>query len=179
MDQFVLDDLHNVLKLDATLASHPIVQQATTPDEITSLFDTISYSKGASILRMMENSISNETFQQGVTNYLKKYAFSNAVTQNLLDEFQNLVADNLNLTEYLNTWTVQMGFPILNVVKTEDGYFRLTQKRFLTDPNAVDNATTPFKYKWTIPVTYFTDEDPVEKLAWFNHADSHGMLTFY
>ncbi|XP_065171001.1 glutamyl aminopeptidase-like isoform X3 [Atheta coriaria] len=173
LDQFVLDDLHNVLKLDATLASHPIVQQATTPDEITSLFDTISYSKGASILRMMENSISNETFQQGVTNYLKKYAFSNAVTQNLLDEFQNLVADNLNLTEYLNTWTVQMGFPILNVVKTEDGYFRLTQKRFLTDPNAVDNATTPFKYKWTIPVTYFTDEDPVEKLAWFNHADSH------
>lgn len=38
-------ELHPVLKLDAKLSSHPIVQTVTTPDEITAIFDTISYSK--------------------------------------------------------------------------------------------------------------------------------------
>ena len=35
-----------VLDLDATLASHPIVVNVDTPDQITAVFDTISYSKG-------------------------------------------------------------------------------------------------------------------------------------
>lgn len=45
MDQFIIDDVHPVLILDATLGSHPIVQTVVTPDEITAIFDTISYNK--------------------------------------------------------------------------------------------------------------------------------------
>lgn len=37
--------MHSVLELDATLSSHPIVQTVNTPDEITSIFDAISYNK--------------------------------------------------------------------------------------------------------------------------------------
>lgn len=45
LDQFLTSTLHSVLILDATLSSHPIVQTVTTPDEITAIFDTISYNK--------------------------------------------------------------------------------------------------------------------------------------
>jgi hypothetical protein len=48
LDQFLIDDLHPVLMLDASLTSHPIVQTVAHPDEITGLFDTISYSKVSS-----------------------------------------------------------------------------------------------------------------------------------
>ena len=43
------DDLQVVMKLDAKLSSHPIVQPVNHPDEITEIFDTISYSKVSSV----------------------------------------------------------------------------------------------------------------------------------
>lgn len=42
---FLIDSLHDVLELDATLSSHPIVQNVSHPDQITEIFDTISYNK--------------------------------------------------------------------------------------------------------------------------------------
>lgn len=45
MDQFLIDNLHSVLTFDARLSSHSIVQTVVTPDEITSIFDQISYNK--------------------------------------------------------------------------------------------------------------------------------------
>ena len=52
--QFLTMDLHRVMDLDATINSHPIVQEVAHPDQITEIFDTISYAKGASVLRMLE-----------------------------------------------------------------------------------------------------------------------------
>ena len=44
--QFLTSDLYRVMDLDATINSHPIVQAVDHPDQITEIFDTISYSKG-------------------------------------------------------------------------------------------------------------------------------------
>ncbi len=90
MDQFLIDDLHSVLNLDATLASHPIVQTVKTPDQITEIFDTITYNKGASVIRMMENFVGDTNFKTSVTNYLKKHEYANAVTDDLLTEIDKL-----------------------------------------------------------------------------------------
>lgn len=45
VDQFLIDQVHPVMDFDATLASHPIVQTVATPDQITEIFDSISYNK--------------------------------------------------------------------------------------------------------------------------------------
>lgn len=90
MDQFLIDDLHGVLILDATLASHPIVQTVKTPDQITEIFDSITYNKGAAVIRMMEDFVGEENFQTSVTNYLNIHAFDNAVTDDLLSEIDKL-----------------------------------------------------------------------------------------
>jgi glutamyl aminopeptidase len=45
MDQFLVMDLQPVMALDAQLSSHPIIQPVAHPDQITELFDTITYSK--------------------------------------------------------------------------------------------------------------------------------------
>lgn len=90
MDQFLIDDLHSVLTLDATLASHPIVQSVKTPDQITEIFDSITYNKGAAVIRMMDDFVGKDNFTTSVTNYLNKHAFNNAVTEDLLTEIENL-----------------------------------------------------------------------------------------
>lgn len=45
MDLFLIDQMHSVFVTDAKLSSHPIVQIVSNPDEITAIFDEISYKK--------------------------------------------------------------------------------------------------------------------------------------
>lgn len=93
MDEFAMDTAQPVMRTDATLASHPIVQTADSPDQITELFDSITYSKGASIIRMLEDFVGPEVFKLGVTNYLTKHRYANAVTEDLLNELEALIPD--------------------------------------------------------------------------------------
>ena len=45
MAQFLLGDLQPVMVTDAGLSSHPIVVDVTDPNDINSVFDSISYQK--------------------------------------------------------------------------------------------------------------------------------------
>nr|XP_023019130.1 glutamyl aminopeptidase-like isoform X4 [Leptinotarsa decemlineata]XP_023019138.1 glutamyl aminopeptidase-like isoform X4 [Leptinotarsa decemlineata] len=177
LDQFLVGDLHTVLNLDATLSSHPIVQTVLTPDQISEIFDTISYNKGASILRMLESTVGEANFQEGVKNYLNKFAYSNAVTEDFLTEIQNVVGNKLNVAELMDTFTVQMGYPILTATVSGDNY-TFTQKRFLKDPKAEYNESeTTYKYKWTVPVTYVTDSGKSTELSLLKHSDEELTIT--
>lgn len=44
-DIMIIDDVLPVMVDDALLSSHPIITNVSTPDEITAVFDSISYSK--------------------------------------------------------------------------------------------------------------------------------------
>ncbi|XP_028152016.2 glutamyl aminopeptidase isoform X2 [Diabrotica virgifera virgifera] len=172
LEQFIITDLHPVLSFDAKLSSHPIVKHVVTPDQITEIFDVISYNKGASILRMLEATVGDEVFQNGVKNYLNRYAFGNAVTKDLLSELQLLVGNKLDVTEMMDTFTLQMGYPILDVAISGDTY-TLTQKRFLKDPNAVYNVNeTKYKYRWSVPVTYVTNLGKSSEFILFKYSDN-------
>lgn len=129
-DQMLLEDVLPVQEDDSLMSSHPIVVTVTTPDEITSVFDGISYSKGASILRMLEDWIKPENFQKGCQMYLEKYQFKNAKTSDFWAALEE--ASRLPVKEVMDTWTRQMGYPVLNV----NGGKNITQKRFLLDSRA-------------------------------------------
>lgn len=72
------------------------------------------------------------------------------------------------------TWTQQSGYPVLNVEKLSPTQYKLTQKRFLSNPskaNASPNDSV-YKYRWTIPVTYTTSNNSKNvTLKWFAHED--------
>ncbi len=61
-----MDDLHDVMKLDSLQTSHPIYVQVKKPEEISEIFDKISYAKGASICRMVNFILSEGTFKRGL-----------------------------------------------------------------------------------------------------------------
>ena len=71
--QFLSLDLHPVMDLDAQLNSHPIVQEVNDTNQITELFDKISYSKGASVIRMLENFMGAEEFRAGIHKFLESH----------------------------------------------------------------------------------------------------------
>ncbi|XP_056420529.1 glutamyl aminopeptidase [Hyla sarda] len=172
-DQILIDDLLPVMRDDALLSSHPIIVQVSTPAEITSVFDAISYNKGASILRMLEDWITPEKFKLGCQNYLKKYHFQNAKT----DDFWASLAEASGqpVKDVMDTWTRQMGYPVLNV---SDNVVK--QERFLLDPNAnSSHPESPFNYLWNIPVTYYSTNNKDKYISIYNKSATSLTLEPY
>ncbi|PNF17921.1 hypothetical protein B7P43_G02198 [Cryptotermes secundus] len=170
LDQFLIDDLHPVLMLDASVTSHPIVQTVAHPDEITGLFDTISYSKGASVIRMLEDFMGEEDFKNGITNFLNHFKFGNAVTQDLWNELQEARKD-VNITRVMDTWTRQMGYPVVTATRDPNGTVTLKQERFLFDQDANITDNSPYGYRWDVPVTYITSQSKAVSRTWL-HSDA-------
>uniref|UniRef100_A0A3Q3XEG3 Aminopeptidase n=1 Tax=Mola mola TaxID=94237 RepID=A0A3Q3XEG3_MOLML len=163
-DIMIISDVLPVMIDDALLSSHPIIVNVSTPAEITSVFDSISYSKGASILRMLEDWMGKDMFREGcrVTLSVSLKSFSPCAQ-----------VSGLPVAEVMDTWTKQMGYPVLNLSVSETNT-KLTQKRFLLDPKADANEPpSPFGYKWTVPVKWYS----VKKLVISNYTPSvDGLL---
>ena len=166
--QFLTSDLHNVMNLDATVNSHPIVQEVSHPNQITELFDRISYAKGASVLRMLENFMGPEEFRMGIHNFLEKFKYKNAVTKDLWESLEGVTSKSLPIGRIMDTWTRQMGYPVINVKKMSDNKYKITQERFLKDRNARDTSVSPYSYKWDVPVTWITSNNNNTELRWLN-----------
>lgn len=70
--QFVVEQLHSALEADSLASTHPMTHDVYSPTQISSIFDTISYAKAASVIRMLEKSLGNEVFFKALHNYLEK-----------------------------------------------------------------------------------------------------------
>lgn len=87
MDLFILHKTQRALELDALANSHPISVPVENPTEIESIFDTVSYFKGASVLYMLERVLCENVFQRGLNDYLNLHAYGNTVTNDLWTVF--------------------------------------------------------------------------------------------
>ncbi|XP_067672727.1 glutamyl aminopeptidase-like [Haliotis asinina] len=160
MAQFGTEDLQPVMVTDAGVESHPIVVPVYKPTEINAVFDSISYSKGAAVIAMLQSIMGKDKFFEGIANYLKEYEWGNAKTDDLWQALGE-VPGAPDVKHIMDTWTRQMGLPYVNVTfhPSSSGGTTVTavQKRYLSDPKAVyDVDESEFKYKWYISLSYIT-----------------------
>lgn len=176
-DIMIISDVLPVMVDDALLTSHPIIVSVSTPAEITSVFDSISYSKGASILRMLEDWMGKDLFRDGCRQYLKDYYFQNAKTANFWASLANV--SGLPVADVMDTWTKQMGYPVLDLSVSEANA-KLSQKRFLLDPKADSSQPpSPLGYKWTIPVRWHSVKSNKNMLTMFDQSSSEHVISNY
>ncbi|XP_075887548.1 aminopeptidase Ey-like [Nelusetta ayraudi] len=158
-DLIILNEITGVMGVDALASSHPLSskeEDVMTPADISQLFDSITYSKGAAVLRMLSNFISEDVFSEGLGTYLKEFAYNNTVYQDLWTHLQMAVERNnitlpSTLEEIMNRWILQMGFPVVTI-NTTNGH--VTQKHFLLDKNAEVTTSSPYNYTWFVPITW-------------------------
>ncbi|KAL4239647.1 hypothetical protein ACF0H5_000454 [Mactra antiquata] len=168
MDQMVVVDIKPVMITDAGINSHPIIVPVDHPNQITEVFDAISYSKGASILRMLQEMLGSGAFFDGISTYLKKYEWSTATTDDLWADLGQIPDVGYNVKEVMDTWTLQMGFPYINITLQSTGptttRVTATQTRFLADKNMVyDVEESPFRYKWYVQLDYIINNQYTSK----------------
>ena len=150
--QFVNMDTNRALSLDGLKNSHPIEQEVKNPAEVSQLFDAISYSKGASVIRMLEQFLGPETFRQGLNRYLSNNMYANARTQDLWTALEE--ESGQPVTAIMDSWVKQMGYPVLQVeAERADEHLQLSisQERFVYDRLLGDGGSDP--EVWQVPVT--------------------------
>jgi len=160
--QFVNMDTSRALSLDGLKNSHPIEQEVKDPAEVSQLFDAISYSKGASVIRMLEQFLTPEVFRQGLYRYLSGHQYQNAQTLDLWSALEE--ASQQPVTSIMGTWTGQMGYPVLDVSARQSGgqtEITLSQERFVYDSLLGEGEAEATTWQVPIRVVASGDSQPV------------------
>ncbi|NXG08010.1 AMPN Aminopeptidase, partial [Sakesphorus luctuosus] len=174
-DLMVLNEVYAVMATDALASSHPLSfreDEINTPAQISEIFDSIAYSKGASVLRMLSDFLSEDIFKKGLQSYLHSFAYNNTVYADLWVHLQEAVEKNKvvlpdNISNIMDRWTLQMGFPVVTV-DTLTG--TINQTHFLLDPNSHVDRPSVFNYTWIVPITWMTSNGIVNGSYWLTKA---------
>ncbi|NWZ36876.1 AMPN Aminopeptidase, partial [Brachypodius atriceps] len=170
-DLMVLNELHAVMATDALASSHPLSfseEEINTPAQISEVFDSIAYSKGASVLRMLSSFLSEDIFKKGLQSYLHTFSYSNTIYADLWVHLQQAVDENNvqlpdSISSIMDRWTLQMGFPVVTV-DTYSG--TVSQNHFLLDPTSSVDRPSVFNYTWIVPITWMTGSSHGNSSYW-------------
>ncbi|MFA6520259.1 MAG: M1 family metallopeptidase [Candidatus Paceibacterota bacterium] len=145
--QFITNDLGVALRLDALKTTHPIEVEVHHPDEIGEIFDEVSYSKGASIIRMLANYLGEQDFRDGLRFYLKKHSYKNTATLHLWQAFEKV--SGKPVAKMMHDWTSKPGYPVVKA-SLKNNELLLSQERFFASPISAKKAKN--KTVWDIPI---------------------------
>jgi aminopeptidase N len=183
LDQFVVDEVQNVFKLDGLSSSHQISIPVNNPDEISEIFDHISYAKGASIIRMMNHFLTDDVFKLGLQRYLRALKYNNAEQSDLWahltaaqEALRQSQAGNgsssaqqqpppIDVGQVMNSWTLQTGYPLVTLTRDyATSTARLDQVRYqpfrIRESAATNSSSNQVaadrkqQQRWEIPITF-------------------------
>ena len=130
--QDVAADLNGTLNYDAGRTTRTIRAKADTPEEINEMFDGITYNKAGAMLLMVENYLGEETFRQGVHNYLAAHLYANATAE----DFWNAQTENSHkpVDKIMESLVAQPGVPGLNFGESQGGKVEIMPAEILSEP---------------------------------------------
>jgi puromycin-sensitive aminopeptidase len=130
------------LEVDSLESTRSIEYPVHSPDDANGMFDTLTYLKGGSILRMLEQYLGPDRFRDGIRRYLSKHAYGNTETHDLWDALEEETGEPVR--RIMDSWIWQGGYPLISVT-TQDGEVRFSQRRYA--PSLPEDDTT-----WPVPL---------------------------
>jgi puromycin-sensitive aminopeptidase len=132
------------MQVDGLKSTRPIEFPVERPEEAAGMFDVLTYEKGASVLRMLEQYLGAEAFRDGIRLYLRRHQYGNAETTDLWDALEDSTKQPVRAL--MDSWIFQAGYPMINV-KKDGPALCLSQQifRYLADGSDQDR-------KWHAPI---------------------------
>jgi puromycin-sensitive aminopeptidase len=134
------------LDTDALDATRPIEYPVVSPADADGMFDVLTYEKGASVVRMLEQYLGADRFRDGIRRYMAQHQYGNTETSDLWDALEAESGEPVR--RIAESWIFQGGFPEVHVAPvdgTPGSAVRVSQRRFRYDD--VDKGE-----RWSIPV---------------------------
>jgi len=132
------------MQVDGLEATRPIEYEVRNPHDCRAMFDLLTYEKGASVLRMLEQHLGPEVFREGVRLYLERHRYANAETTDLWRALGD--AAHQPIPAIMDAWIFKPGYPVVTV-DLEGGGLKLSQRRFQYLGGETDSGQ-----RWRIPV---------------------------
>lgn len=136
--------------VDGLRSTRPIEYPVQAPKDADAMFDVLTYEKGASVLRMLEQHIGPTVFRDGVRDYLHAHAYGNADTNDLWVSLGKIAKQPV--PELMNGWIFQPGYPLITAELRVGLELVLTQQRFTYLPNPSPLTPHPSPFTWQIPL---------------------------
>src|ERR1039457_425372 len=134
------------MAIDGLKSTRPIEFTVNRPEDARAMFDVLTYEKGASVLRMLEQYMGEEEFRKGIAAYLKKHEYANAETTDLWDALEE--SSKQPVRKMMDSWIFQPGFPIIRAEPGSDGKsLKVSQRRFFLLPDGTENHQL-----WHVPL---------------------------
>ncbi len=132
------------MQVDGLKSTRPIEFPVEKPEEAAGMFDVLTYEKGASVLRMLEQYLGAEAFRDGIRLYLKRHEYGNAETTDLWDAIEESTKQPVRAL--MDTWIFQAGYPLISVERDSRNLV-LSQRifRYLQDE-------TDQERRWHVPI---------------------------
>ncbi len=138
------------LSVDGLLSTRPIEFPVRAPKEAEAMFDVLTYEKGASVLRMLEQHIGPTVFRDGVRHYLTAHAYGNAETTDLWVSLGQ--ASKQDVPALMNEWIFSPGYPVLSLVVESSSTLILSQRRFIYAEDSSSTSSGTGTQCWQVPV---------------------------
>ena len=141
---------------DALSTTRAIDFPVVDPQAAYGMFDVLTYTKGAAVLRMLEQHLGPVPFRRGVTRYLTEHHHGNATTADLWAALD--AASDVRVAAIADSWITQGGFPLVSAhLSADGGTLTLHQTRFRYDDAPDDRA-------WEVPIalSLHTPNSPAE-----------------
>ncbi len=146
-NKFMYDRYIHALKADSIETTHPINVNVNNPAQISEIFDTITYSKGASIIKMLVAYVGENDFRNSMRLYMKQYAYQNTVAEDLWRCISFITKKDISTM--MNSWINKQNYPLVIVDLYDETHFKFTQTIFTFQQHKEGNL-------WIIPLGHNT-----------------------
>src|ERR1700728_2756067 len=130
------------LAVDGLNTTRPIEYPVGSPEDADGMFDVLTYQKGGSVLRMLEQYLGADVFRDGVRRYLSEHSYANTVTADLWNALE--AVSGKPVRSVMDTWILQGGHPIVSASPTT-----LSQEAFTYGQRTEQSAIGE---QWNVPV---------------------------
>ncbi len=113
---------------DSLASTRSVEFPVEAPADCDGMFDVLTYQKGGSLLRMLEQYLGAEGFRQGISLYLQKHAYGNTETGDLWDAIEQ-ANPTVPVRTLMDSWIWQPGYPLISA-RLEGTDLVLNQQRF-------------------------------------------------
>jgi puromycin-sensitive aminopeptidase len=117
------------------------------------MFDTLTYTKGGAVLRMLQQWLGADRFRDGIRRYLREHSYGNTETHDLWDALEAETGEPVR--RIMDAWIFQKGYPAITVTGDGTGA-TFTQRRFA--PSVPDDETT-----WPVPLLVRREHGPSKR----------------
>lgn len=136
---------------DSLHETRPIEYEVVTAADAEGMFDILTYEKGASVVRMLEQYLGEDVFRRGISTYLQRHAFGNTETTDLWDALEEVSGEPVR--HIMDSWIYRGGYPLVEVTTSPTG-FSLDQRRA-----AFGEGESPDDSAWPVPMVLSASAD--------------------